>query len=162
MSNPKIVDEITCITEFSPEALQTATVAPNFTLASDEEKSAIGISMIPVASRVRTVEDKFQNELGKSSSATRATAEQLAMLRHVPDAIPLASWIIVVVELCERFSYHGIAGPFQNYIQHAPGGPAPGYLGLGQQVATGLSQFFMFWCYITPSEWFASILRCSD
>ena len=160
MSNSKAVDEITCISEIRQEAPSNAANAPTFSPASDEEKCAMGISIIPVASTVRTVEDEFRNELEKSSSATRATAEQLAMLRHVPDAIPLASWIIVVVELCERFSYHGIAGPFQNYIQHGPGGPAPGYLGLGQQVATGLSQFFMFWCYITPGELFASILRC--
>jgi POT family proton-dependent oligopeptide transporter len=40
--------------------------------------------------------------------------------------------------------------PFQNYIQFGPGDDPPGYLALGQQGATGLTNFFQFWCYVTP------------
>jgi proton-dependent oligopeptide transporter, POT family len=79
------------------------------------------------------------------------TEEELRTLRKVADSLPIAAWFVAVVELCERFSYYGITGPFQNYIQRARNDPAgPGALGLGQQGATGLTNFFSFWCYVTP------------
>lgn len=56
------------------------------------------------------------------------------------------------MELCERFTYYGLSGPFQNYMSnsyHDPNG-LPGAIGLDQTGATGLSNFFQFWCYVTP------------
>jgi POT family proton-dependent oligopeptide transporter len=57
-----------------------------------------------------------------------------------------------MVELCERFTYYGCQGLFQNYIQRKYDGSdgGPGALGMGQKGATGLSTFFQFFCYITP------------
>ncbi|KIV76901.1 hypothetical protein PV11_08751 [Exophiala sideris] len=94
---------------------------------------------------------------------TSPTEEELLTLPRVADSIPWRVYTIAFVELCERFSYYGTAILFQNYVQRRlltptgaapnPSGPTdnnPGALGMGQQVATGLSTFFSFWCYFTP------------
>jgi POT family proton-dependent oligopeptide transporter len=53
-----------------------------------------------------------------------------------------------MVELSERFTYYGVSGIFQNYIQRPlDGSEGRGALGMGHQGATGLSTFFQFWCY---------------
>ena len=59
--------------------------------------------------------------------------------------LTFVSRFVVVVELCERFTYYGLSPPFQNYIQNGPNDDPQGYLGLGQQGATGLGNFFQFW-----------------
>ena len=48
------------------------------------------------------------------------TEEELATLRRVADHLPLSAFIVALVELCERFTYYGVSGPFQNYIQYHP------------------------------------------
>lgn len=48
------------------------------------------------------------------------TEEELATLRKVADNMPLSAFIVALVELCERFTYYGLSGPFQNYIQYHP------------------------------------------
>lgn len=60
--------------------------------------------------------------------------------------------IVALIELAERAAYYGVSGPFQNYIQNAYKSPAglPGALGLGQAAATRLTNFFAFFCYVTP------------
>ncbi|KAI9317582.1 POT family-domain-containing protein [Dichotomocladium elegans] len=82
------------------------------------------------------------------------TAKDWDELREVADAIPKSGFLVILIEFCERFTYYGLSGPFQNYIQQPPpkSYPAetPGALGKGQQVATALTTFFQFWCYITP------------
>ncbi|KAI9753981.1 MAG: hypothetical protein M4579_004911 [Chaenotheca gracillima] len=78
------------------------------------------------------------------------TEDELARLRRVSDKLPWSAFLVAVVELCERFSYYGLSGPFQNYMQNSYGGDKPGAIGLGQTGATGLSNFFQFWCYVTP------------
>lgn len=78
------------------------------------------------------------------------TAEELVTLRRVPDQIPKSAYLVAIVELCERFTYYGLSGPFQNYIQNPREGRLPGALGLGQQKAVALLYFFQFWCYLTP------------
>jgi hypothetical protein len=79
------------------------------------------------------------------------TLSELQTLRRVSDKIPLAAFSIVIVELCERFAYYGLSGPFQNYLQNplpegGNGAGAPptgssqpaGAIGLGQSGASGL------------------------
>ncbi|MCJ1443525.1 MAG: hypothetical protein MMC23_004023 [Stictis urceolatum] len=79
-------------------------------------------------------------------------AGEKAALRHVGESLPVAAWLVAIVELCERFTYYGCQGLFQNYIQRPldGSGGGPGALGLGQQGATGLGTFFQFFCYVTP------------
>ncbi|ODH37336.1 hypothetical protein ACO22_02611 [Paracoccidioides brasiliensis] len=72
-------------------------------------------------------------------------------LQHVPENLPLSAWLVAAVELSERFTYYGMTGVFQNYIQRPlDGSLGRGALGLGRQGATGLVTFFQFWCYVTP------------
>lgn len=49
------------------------------------------------------------------------TEEDWKNLREVADKIPKAAYLVILLEFCERFTYYGLTGPFQNYIQH----PAP-------------------------------------
>ncbi|OLL22605.1 putative peptide transporter ptr2 [Neolecta irregularis DAH-3] len=49
-----------------------------------------------------------------------------------------------------RFTYYGLVGVLQNYVQYKPDSKIPGGLGRGQQSATALGNFFTFWCYVTP------------
>ncbi|KAL7272746.1 peptide transporter ptr2 [Rhizina undulata] len=75
----------------------------------------------------------------------------LASLRRVSDKIPLAGYLVAVVEMTERFAYYGLSAPFQNYMENRADDPLlPGALGLGQSTATALQYFWQFWCYVTP------------
>jgi POT family proton-dependent oligopeptide transporter len=90
---------------------------------------------------------------GKESIEIEPTSEELNTLKHISDRIPIAAWLIVICELCERFAFYGLSGPFQNYIQfHVPGPneKQPGALNRGQQTATLLTTFFQFFGYLTP------------
>ncbi|KAI7864912.1 POT family-domain-containing protein [Spinellus fusiger] len=82
------------------------------------------------------------------------TEEDWRDLPEVGDEVPFSAYLVILIEFCERFTYYGLSGPFQNYIQHPapPGYPAqqPGAMGRGQQTATALTTFFQFWCYVTP------------
>lgn len=60
----------------------------------------------------------------------------------------MSAWLVAIVELCERFTYYGMQGLFQNYIElPLDGSQGRGALGMGHQGATGLTTFFQFWCY---------------
>lgn len=92
-------------------------------------------------------------ELIDDLNEIQPTAEELSTLEHVSDRIPLAALLIVICELCERFSFYGVSGLFQNYIEFPlPSGnnTQPGALGLHQQTATALTMFFLFFAYLTP------------
>jgi hypothetical protein len=59
------------------------------------------------------------------------TERERNTLRKVPDTLPASAFLVAVVELCERFAYYGMSGPFQNYISnkyHDPSGN-PGAIG---------------------------------
>ncbi|KAF1973303.1 peptide transporter-like protein PTR2 [Bimuria novae-zelandiae CBS 107.79] len=81
------------------------------------------------------------------------TADDYATLPKVADKLPWGAFLVAIVELCERFAYYGLSGPFQNYMANKYNDPngLPGALGLKQSRATALSNFFQFWCYITPT-----------
>ncbi|OQD61707.1 hypothetical protein PENPOL_c015G07144 [Penicillium polonicum] len=72
-----------------------------------------------------------------------------AGLRRIPDKFPRVALLILVVELGERFTYFGLSGPMQNYINNPydPGSGLPGALGRGQATASALGNFFKFWAY---------------
>lgn len=65
------------------------------------------------------------------------TDEEKHSLRKVSDKLPWSAFLVCVVELCERFTYYGLSGPFQNYIENPAGGSLPGAIGMGQTAATG-------------------------
>lgn len=78
--------------------------------------------------------------------------EPFEKLPRVAQSIPagLACWRIAAVELCERFAFYGLTGPFMNYMQYSPLSKIRGALGLGSQKAVALSYFFQFWCFLCP------------
>jgi dipeptide/tripeptide permease len=80
------------------------------------------------------------------------SAEDYALLPKVADKLPWGAFLIAIVELCERFAFYGLSGPFQNYMANEYDDPngLPGAIGLKQSGATALSNFFQFWCYVTP------------
>lgn len=109
------------------------------------------------------IDDKSSLPSDIIDDGTFPTEEEIKTLHRVPDKVPWRVYTVAFVELCERFSYYGTQILFQNYVQRNlltstgaapnPGGSTnnnPGALGQGQQIATGLSTFFSFWCYVTP------------
>jgi hypothetical protein len=46
------------------------------------------------------------------------TEEDWKELPEIADTIPKAAFLIILVEFCERFTFCGLSGPFQNYIQN--------------------------------------------
>ncbi|OAX77526.1 hypothetical protein ACJ72_08175 [Emergomyces africanus] len=103
----------------------------------------------PVVTKSTAAEDS--NLLRQDISQNEVPEEELRILRRIPDKIPWTAFLVAAVELCERFTYYGLSGPFQNYIQNPYKGPGvPGAIGKGQSAATALSSFFQFWCYLTP------------
>lgn len=86
----------------------------------------------------------------RTADGDEPTEEEKRTLRKVSDKLPWSAFLVCAVELCERFTYYGLSGPFQNYIENPAGGSLPGAIGMGQTAATGLTDFFQFWCYVTP------------
>jgi len=96
-----------------------------------------------------SVQHQYEEEDGFGGQ--KPTDEEKATLRRVGEAVPNAAFLVAIVELCERFTYYGASGIFQNYISKPrDGSEGRGALGIGPQGATGLSTFFQFWCYVTP------------
>ncbi|GAT18945.1 MFS peptide transporter Ptr2 [Aspergillus luchuensis] len=92
-----------------------------------------------------------EKALGPTPDGEEPNAEEVATLRHVAEHLPISAWLVAVVELCERFTYYGMSGMFQNYVDRPlDGSEGRGALGMGHQGATGLTTFFQFWCYVTP------------
>lgn len=112
-------------------------------------------------------ENSVNDAVEETPLGPEPTDEELATLRKVRDHFPFSAFLVAIVELAERFTYYGLTGPFQNYIQrpikattkNGPGyhGDGPGGIGQNkyditknQSMATGLTTFFTFWCYVTP------------
>jgi hypothetical protein len=71
-----------------------------------------------------------EEDLGVLKVNNEPSAQELATLRRIPAKIPWTAFVIALVELCERFTFYGLSGPFQNYISNAWGSTAnPGALG---------------------------------
>ncbi|KAF9096141.1 peptide transporter ptr2 [Mortierella sp. GBA35] len=60
---------------------------------------------------------------------------------QVPGPIPFAAWLIIVTELCERFSFYGASMLFQRYMLT--------HLDLTKGSATAISRGFSFFSYAT-------------
>ncbi|KAH9825926.1 MFS peptide transporter [Teratosphaeria destructans] len=98
------------------------------------------------------------------------TREQLSTLRRVSGNIPKTAYLLCIVELAERASYHGVKTVFSNFMQYPLprggngwGAPArgsertAGALGKGLQFSNALSLLFMCLAWIVPlfSGWAA-------
>ncbi|KAF7953267.1 hypothetical protein EAE96_006479 [Botrytis aclada] len=103
--------------------------------------------------RISPTADSRVNSFEKVTDAAEEepTEEEKQTLRRIGDSLPMSAWLVAIVELCERFSYYGCVGLFQNYVQRPlDGSLGRGALGLGHQTATALTVFFSMWCYFTP------------
>ncbi|KAF9965948.1 peptide transporter ptr2 [Mortierella alpina] len=67
--------------------------------------------------------------------------EDLATNIQVAGPIPLAAWLIIVTELCERFAFYGASMLFQRYMLT--------HLLLEKGTATAISRGFTFFSYFT-------------
>ena len=57
------------------------------------------------------------DEMPSRSEADEPTEQEKLTLRRVADKLPKSAWLVAVIELCERFAYYGLSGPFQvSYI----------------------------------------------
>lgn len=96
-------------------------------------------------------EKHIDEHLIETAEGEEPTEHEKSTLRHVGESLPFAVFLVAIIELCERFTYYGCQGIFQNYVQRPlDGSQGPGALGLGHQGATGLTTFYTFWCYLTP------------
>ncbi|KAK4155284.1 putative peptide transporter ptr2 [Chaetomidium leptoderma] len=87
----------------------------------------------------------------ESSLPRDATDEEARTLPRVVDRIPAAAWAAALVGSAERFSYYAIVSIWQNYMQNERASRAvPGALGLGQSVATSISNGFFVFSFLTP------------
>lgn len=108
--------------------------------ANSEFEKPVGASIHSSTPSVREEDDGM--------GGVKPTPEELKTLRKVGEPLPKAAFLVAIVELCERFTYYGASGIFQNYLARPRSGElGRGALGLGHQGATGLSTFFQFWCY---------------
>jgi hypothetical protein len=129
-----------------------------------------------VTERRTTSNDEFDDaeSIDSAFDDDQPTDEECKILRRDTDQLPWAVWysslfdiininfsqsmltsesrIVALIELAERAAYYGVSGPFQNYIQNTYKSPSglPGALGLGQSTATRFTNFFAFFCYVTP------------
>lgn len=91
--------------------------------------------------------EKFSDvEFGATADGQEPTEHEQATMRRIGESLPASAYLIAIVELCERFTYYGCQGLFQNYVNNDSSDGAVG-LGLGHQAATGLNTFFQFFCY---------------
>ncbi|KAL1744893.1 POT family-domain-containing protein [Schizophyllum fasciatum] len=98
------------------------------------------------------------------------TYREMDSLRHVSDKINISSFLVIIVEFSERWSYYGTINVLNNYIRAPlpPGsvdGSVPaenrangvaGALGKGQQISFSIRTFNSFWFYVTP--WIGGII----
>lgn len=100
-----------------------------------------------------TSSQEFEGMLDEDGSEY-PTQEEIDTRRHVPFTLPARTWLVCVIELCERFCYYGVSGIFNNYISNPYGSGAPytgdnlpGAIGRGSAFASGLQNYWQFWCY---------------
>lgn len=92
--------------------------------------------------------DIDKENLAMTPDGEEPTDDEKRSLRHIAENLPISAWLVAVVELCERFTYYGMSGLFQNYVLRPfDGSQGRGALGMGHKGATGLTTFFQFWCY---------------
>ncbi|KAJ5557988.1 hypothetical protein N7461_001960 [Penicillium sp. DV-2018c] len=123
--------------------IETAAAPPNY----DNEE----VTQHVVLNEKSAMDSDLDKENQVTADGEEPTLHEKSSLRHVAENLPPSAWLVAIVELCERFTYYGMSGLFQNYIQRPrDGSQGRGALGMDHQGATGLVTFFQFWCYVTP------------
>ncbi len=73
---------------------------------------------MPAAVQEKVPENESASLSSFEPAGDEPTEEERATLRHVPDKLPWSAFLVAIIELAERFTYYGLSGPFQNYIQN--------------------------------------------
>ncbi len=85
-----------------------------------EEKDGVplerDIERHDVSQKTTSRAEKQTSTSSPVSEHDEVTEEQLQTLRHVPDRMPMAAYLVVVFSSMERFSYFGFAGPLRKMI----------------------------------------------
>lgn len=55
----------------------------------------------------------IDHESSEAIDRDAPTDEERQILRKVSDKLPWSAFLVALVELCERFTYYGLSGPFQ-------------------------------------------------
>lgn len=126
---------------------------------------------LPISEKEAEVKDEFYDKRGSDVTSENYTGEDgtepgpedRQTLRRIGDSMPLATWLVAIVELAERFTYYGASGLFPNYIlKPLDGSLGRGALGLSQQATNGLTTFFQFFCYGKIAYASTFPLQCAD
>ncbi|CAG8976665.1 hypothetical protein HYALB_00012057 [Hymenoscyphus albidus] len=112
----------------------------NRPISSEKVNLELGLSS-PVKTGKMEEIDPLQENSARSSIETHDGDEpnetEKQKLRRVGENLPLAAWLVAIVELCERFTFYGCQGLFQNYVQRPlDGSLGRGALGQGHMSAT--------------------------
>lgn len=67
-----------------------------------------------------TSELPFEEGAQHDDEQAEPTEEDWKNLREVADKVPTSAFLIILIEFCERFTYYGLTGPLQNFIQQPP------------------------------------------
>lgn len=87
---------------------------------------------------VGKTESNLTSEVAGGEDGDEPSDEERQVLRRIGDSMPVATWLVAIIELSERFTFYGCQGLFQNYIQRPfDGSEGRGALGLGHEGATG-------------------------
>ena len=134
------------------------------------KRNPLSRTKIPLSANDEASEsDRLLMEPVDHNSSTHETLidDAPSILRKIPDKIPPTALNIVLVHLCERFTFYSLSGLFPNYLKNPlpPGGngsgappkwkttiPA-GALGLGHGVATMWQSLFQVGVYRFFCEW---------
>ncbi|KAF9053598.1 PTR2-domain-containing protein [Hymenopellis radicata] len=140
------------------------------TAAYETEKKPKGDDVSVVGSEKHGHEGSFDDDSIVEGSEG-VTQREFATLRLVPDKINFSSWLVIIVEFAERWSYYGTINVLNNYVRASlpqgsrdgsvPPGPnhgngIAGALGKGQQKSFTVRTFNSFWFYVTP--WLGGII----
>ncbi|KAH6913723.1 peptide transporter PTR2B [Coprinopsis sp. MPI-PUGE-AT-0042] len=128
------------------------------------------VDRVPSVDEKYSVDSNDPNRLMEGSEGV--THHEFETLRHVSDSFPVATWMIVVVEFAERWTYYGTINVFNNYIrQRLPNNSTTGAvvgdaatrargiagaLGKGQKTSFAIRTFNTFLVYCTP--WLGAII----
>lgn len=120
-------------------------------LTSDEHPSPSTISNPPT---FKGAADDKSHEFEEEDGHEYPTEEEINTLEHVSFALHPRAWLVCIIELSERFCYYGVSGCFNNYITNPYGDGTPytdedlpGAIGRGSAFASGLQNYWQFWCY---------------
>jgi POT family proton-dependent oligopeptide transporter len=76
----------------------------------------------PIAVDEKPLGDLAINDMTEDGSSARddmePTEEDYKSMREVADTLPISAYLVILIEFCERFTFYGLSGPFQNYVQY--------------------------------------------